>query len=221
MEREPARGRRVALYGGTFDPFHNGHLRMAVEVLESGEAERVVILPARVPPHKPGEAVSSPEDRLAMAVDAVGGIGGISVSDLDLRREGPSWTVDTIRAAREEWPGEEPLFVLGADSFAEIGLWHRFEELLASCDFLVLPRPGHAGAAALPPGVRVEPEEGGCYSGGAAYRLPGGRRALFPPLPVLDISSRAVRGKVRDGKCIRGLVPPAVERRILDRGLYR
>src|SRR5512138_2755378 len=145
MEREPAPRRRVALYGGTLDPFHNGHLRMAVEVLESGEAERVVILPARVPPHKPGEAVSPPEDRLAMAVDAVAGIAGISVSDLDLRREGPSWTVDTIRAAREEWPGEEPIFVLGADAFAEIGLWHRFGELLASCDFLVLPRPGHSG----------------------------------------------------------------------------
>jgi nicotinate-nucleotide adenylyltransferase len=156
-----------------------------------------------------------------MAAAAVEGIAGISVSDLELRREGPSWTIDTIRSAREEWPSEEPLFVLGADSFSEIGLWHRFEELLASCSFLVLPRPGHAGEEALPPGVRIEPEGDRCYSGGGRYRLPGGRTALFLSAPALDISSSSVRERVRNGRCIRGLVPPGVERYILEKGLYR
>jgi nicotinate-nucleotide adenylyltransferase len=214
--------RRLAVYGGTFDPFHNGHLRMAIEVREGLGLPVLFLVPSARPPHKPHPPVTPAEHRLAMARAAVAGVGGIEVLDLELRREGPSWSLPTVLEIREAHPGADVLFVIGADAFAEIATWHRHEELLSACDFLLLPRPGTAREAAFPPGVLLEPEEDRCYSlPGRSYRLPGGRRVLCPVLPVLDISSRAIREKVRRGRSVRGLVAPEVERYILEHGLYR
>ncbi|MBS1245288.1 MAG: nicotinate-nucleotide adenylyltransferase, partial [Deltaproteobacteria bacterium] len=128
----------------------------------------------------------------------------------------------TVREVSEGYPGAELLFLIGADAFAEIITWHRYLDLLAACDFLMLPRPGTPPEASFPPGLRIEMEGNRCYSlPGRSYRLPGGRRLLCPVLPVLDISSRSIREKVRQGRSIRGLVPPEVERYIADHGLYR
>lgn len=214
-------GRRLALYGGTFDPFHLGHLRMAIEVREALDLPEVVLLPAHDPPHKPGHPVLDAAHRLAMTRAAVEGLPGFSVSDAEIRRRGPSYTLLTVREFRAADPDAEILFVMGADSFSEVGGWYRSPELLAACDFVVLPRPGYADGAMLPAGVRVEREEPHCYSWpGSCFRLPGGRRAYCPDLPVLDIASRAIRDKVRSGRCIRGLVPPAVESYIAAHRLY-
>jgi nicotinate-nucleotide adenylyltransferase len=162
------------------------------------------------------------EDRLAMASAGVAGIEGISVLDLELRREGPSYSLLTVREIAERNPEADLLFLIGADAFAEITAWHRYGDLLAECDFLLLPRPGIAPEASFPPGIRIEPEGNRCYNlPGCSYRLPGGRRLLCPVLPVLDISSRSIREKVRRGRSLRGLVPPEVERYITDHGLYR
>jgi len=162
------------------------------------------------------------EDRLAMASTAVAGIEGISVLDLELRREGPSYSLLTVREVSEGNPGADLLFLIGADAFAEIATWHRYRDLLTACDFLLLPRPGIAPEASFPPGILIEPEGNRCYNlPGCSYRLPGGRRLLCPVLPVLDISSRSIREKVRRGRSLRGLVPTVVERYISDHGLYR
>ncbi len=214
--------RRVAIFGGTFDPFHNGHLRMAAEVLEGLSLSGLFLVPSARPPHKPLQPTTSAEDRLSMAAAAVAGIRGVSVLDLELRREGPSYSLLTVREIAEGNPGADILFLIGADAFAEIVTWHRYPELLAACDFLLLPRPGTPPEASFPPGIRIEMEGSGCYTlPGCTYRLPGGRRLLCPVLPVLDISSRSIRDKVRQGRSIRGLVPPEVERYIADHGLYR
>jgi len=192
---------------------------MAVEVRERLGIPRVVFLPSRVPPHKPDRPVTPAPHRLAMTAAAVAGIEGFEVSDLELAREGPSYSIDTVAAFRAADPGAEILFLIGADAFAEITTWHRWEELLALCDFVLLPR----GETPLsPPGpLRLETDAPGCYSWeGAAYRLPGGRRLLCPRLPVLEIASSAIRDKVRRGRLIRGLVPPEVERYIAAHGLY-
>ena len=212
----------IALFGGTFDPFHNGHLRMAIEVREGLPLRRLHLVPSAQPPHKPQQPVAPARHRYAMAEAAVAGVEGLSVLDLELRRDGPSYSLLTVREILAENPGIGLLFLLGADAFREIATWHRWEELLASCDFLLLPRPGTSPEASFPPGVRIEMEGDGCYSlPGRTYRLPGGRRLLCPDLPVLDISSRSIREKVRRGKSIRGLVPPEVERHIEAHALYR
>ena len=216
------RRRRIAVFGGTFDPFHNGHLRMAVEALEGLPLSDLFLVPAARPPHKPSRPMAPAEDRLAMAAAAVAGIGRISVLDLELRREGPSYSLLTAREVAEANPGADLLFLIGADAFAEIGTWHRYRDLLSACDFLMLPRPGTAPEASFPPGILIEPAGNRCYNlRGSSYRLPGGRRLLCPALPVLDISSRSIREKVRRGRSLRGLVPPEVERYIKDHGLYR
>ncbi|GAB4363548.1 MAG: nicotinate-nucleotide adenylyltransferase [Deltaproteobacteria bacterium] len=211
----------AALFGGTFDPFHLGHLRMGIEVREAFALPRVVFLPARHPPHKPGQPISAAEHRLAMARAATGGIPGFEVSDLELRREGPSYTLDTVLDFRRAEPDVDWIFVLGADSFAEISTWHRYRELLAACDFLLLPRPGTPAAPAPPEGLRIEKEKPHCYSwSGECYLLPGGRKLYCPAFPALDISSRGIREKVACGKSIRGLVPPEVESYIAEHRLY-
>jgi nicotinate-nucleotide adenylyltransferase len=212
---------RIALYGGTFDPFHNGHLRIAIEVREALGLPEIVLLPAHNPPHKPGRPVSEALHRLAMTRAAVEGLPGFAVSDAEIRRDGPSYTLLTVREFQAAHPGADILFVMGADSFAEIGSWYRCDELLAACDFVVLPRPGIAPDAAFPPGLPVELVEPHCYSWqGAAFRLPGGKRAYCPAVPALDIASSAIRDKVRSGRCIRGLVPPAVADYIVHHRLY-
>jgi nicotinate-nucleotide adenylyltransferase len=214
--------RRIGIFGGTFDPFHNGHLRMAVEVMEAFSLPELFLVPSARPPHKPSRPMATAEDRLAMASAAAAGIVGISVLDIELRREGPSYSLVTVREVSEGNPGADLLFLIGADAFAEIATWHRYRDLLAACDFLLLPRPGVAPEASFPPGIRIEQEGNGCYNlPGCSYRLPGGRRILCPALPVLDISSRSIREKVRRGRSLRGLVPPEVERYITDHGLYR
>jgi nicotinate-nucleotide adenylyltransferase len=216
------RRRRIAVFGGTFDPFHNGHLRMAVEVREGLSLHDLYLVPSARPPHKPSRPMAAAGDRLAMASAAVAGIEGISALDIELRREGPSYSLLTVRELSEATPGADLLFLIGADAFSEIATWHRYGDLLAACDFLLLPRPGSAPETSFPPGIRIEPEGNRCYNlRGSSYRLPGGRRLFCPALPVLDISSRSIREKVRRGRSLRGLVPPEVERYITDHGLYR
>ncbi len=212
----------AALFGGTFDPFHNGHLRMAIEVRETLHLSRIVFLPARRPPHKPGSPITGAVHRLAMVSEAVAGIPGFEVSDREIRRAGPSYSLITVREFSRAEPGTDWSFIMGADSFGEIATWHRYEEFLASCDIILLPRHGPPRSPAFPGGVRVEKEDPHCYSwDGERYRLPGGRALLCPALPALDISSSSIREKVRDGKSIRGLVPPEVEAYIALHGLYR
>jgi nicotinate-nucleotide adenylyltransferase len=211
----------VALFGGTFDPFHNGHLRMAIEVKETFRVSRVILFPAHHPPHKPKRPVSEARHRFAMVSAGAAGLPGIEASDIEFRREGPSYSLLTVLSFRRAEPDSQILFVMGADSFSEVSTWHRYEEFLSACDFVLLPRPGAGREPASPGGVRIEKEDPHCYSWvGSSYRLPGGRRLFCPSLPTLDISSSAIREKVRTGKCIRGLVPPDVERYVFDNGLY-
>jgi nicotinate-nucleotide adenylyltransferase len=212
----------VALFGGTFDPFHNGHLRMAIEVREGLSLPRLYLVPSAQPPHKPLQPVAPAHHRYAMAEASVAGVDGLSVLDCELRREGPSYSLLTVREILAANPGAEVLFLAGTDAFREIATWHRYPELLSACDFLLLPRPGTPPESAFPAGIRIEKEGDGCYSlPGGTYRLPGGRRLLCPDLPVLDISSRSIREKVRRGRSIRGLVPPEAERYIATHALYR
>ncbi len=154
---EPGRT-TAALFGGTFDPFHNGHLRMAIELAEALALSRVVLLVASRPPHKPGRPLSEADHRLAMAAAAVSGLPGFEVSDAEIRREGPSYSLDTVASFRRAEPGVDWIFAMGADSFAEVSTWHRYRELLAACDFALLPRPGAPGTPAAPPGLRLEKE---------------------------------------------------------------
>jgi len=221
----PTEANSIAIYGGTFDPFHNGHLRMAIEAQEMLEIETIFLVPSARPPHKPQQPVTPAKHRLAMLQAAVAGIEGLEVLDLELRRKGPSYSFHTVMEMKEAHPDSNILFLIGTDAFSEIISWHRYEELLEACDFLLLPRYRGPQEISFPPGVRLEPEKNHCYSlnnmAGCSYRLPGGHRVLCPSLPVLDISSSSIRKKVRSGKSVQGLLAPEVERYITEHELYQ
>jgi nicotinate-nucleotide adenylyltransferase len=190
----------AAIFGGTFDPIHLGHLVVADHVAEAAGLARVVFVPAGRPPHKAGRPITPARDRLAMVELAIAGNPRFSVSRLELESAGgPSFTIDTVRRWKAAGEGEVAL-ILGADSLVELDTWREPEALLAECRVLVVGRPG------------VDLER-------APAHLVG--KVTFIAAPRLDISSSEIRERVAAGRSIRYLVPEPVREYILGRDLYR
>ena len=197
----------IGILGGTFDPIHHGHLLVAEEVREALGLERVVLIPAAVPPHKPGRPVTAAEHRLAMVTLAIAGNPALAVSRVELDRGGASYTLDTLRAiARERGAAApEPWFILSSEALAGFPAWHEPERILELCRLAVVPRPG---SEALD--VRW-----------VAANFPGREdRVRFLAGPLLPISGSVVRHRAAAGRSVRYLVPDAVARYIADHDLY-
>jgi nicotinate-nucleotide adenylyltransferase len=205
------------LFGGTFNPIHWGHLVIAEEVREAFGLSTVLFVPAGCPPHKPEMPLAPASDRLRMVSLAVEGNPAFDVSSIELDREGPSYTVHTLEALRRERPRTAWLLIVGSDAFAEIGTWHRSEDLLALCGIVVIERPGApvAAAVAAAPGefrdaVAEMPGPGGEVTG-----------MVFPRrTAAIGVSSTGIRGRVAAGRSIRYLVPEKVMEYISIRKLY-
>jgi nicotinate-nucleotide adenylyltransferase len=197
---------RVGVLGGTFDPIHHAHLVAAQEVLHTLALDCVLFVPAGNPPHKPARPISAAHHRVAMVSLAVAGRTGFQLSRVDVERPGPHFTYDTLTILRERWPaGTRFFFIVGTDSLAELGAWHRPEGIVTLADLAVVRRPG----------VRVDMEA-------LEARLPGlGSQLHWVSMPLLEIASTDLRARVRDGRPITFLVPQAVEDYILEHGLYR
>lgn len=211
---------KTGILGGTFNPVHLAHLRIADEVRDTFALDRVLFIPAASPPHKAMEGEVPFETRCAMVRLATADNPAFAVSDMEGRRPGKSYSIDTIRTLREEHPGDEFFFIVGSDSFLDIGSWYDYEAIFASCNLVVVARPGAEATnlyAALPVAITAQ----FCYypaenriahrSGYSVYSLAG--------VP-LDISSRSIRGLARLGRSIRYLVPEAVERYINEQRIY-
>ena len=132
---------KLGILGGTFDPIHLAHLRIAEEVRLALELDRVFFVPASNPPHRPGP-VAAAADRLEMVRIATASNPAFEVSDLELRREGRSYTVDTLRAVSARHPGSELWFIIGSDAVAEIDSWREPDEVLRLARFAIVSRPG-------------------------------------------------------------------------------
>ena len=219
---------RIALFGGSFDPPHHGHLAVAREAIERLQLDEVWMAPVGAQPLKLGAAATSYEDRLAMVRLAVAGIPGIVASTVDApRNDGrPNFTIDvlaTLRAAMP--PDDELLFLLGADAFLALKHWHCADDLLFLCDFIVAGRPGFStddAHHALPPGIDAERV---VKPGAVAWTLrdEAGRRSnlyLLPDLQV-DVSATDIRSAIAGDKSAEGVLTPAVRRYIEQNGLYR
>ncbi len=196
---------RVGVLGGTFDPIHNGHLVAAEEIRAQLRLDRVVFVPAGLPPHKLTDDVSSVDHRLAMVKLAVAGNPCFTVSHVDIDRFGPCYTVDTIELLWDEWGFEVELyFIMGSDSLADVLTWHKPERLIRLCRLAVVERPGY----------RVDMEE-------LERLLPGiASRIHFINSPQLDISSTDIQRRVREGLPIKYQTPDAVEEYIYEHELY-
>ena len=192
---------RIGLYGGTFDPIHFGHLRAAENAREELGLDLVAFVPAAVPPHR-GAPVSAASDRLAMVRIATTPYAAFEAWDHELRREGPSYTIETVEALVAAHAADAFVLVVGADTWPEIPTWREPERLLALVEVAVVDRPGYASTPLTPP-------------------FPGARGARRVCGPGLPLSASAIREHARSGRSVRFLVPDAVADYIGERGLYR
>lgn len=213
-------GRRIGLLGGTFDPVHNGHLGMAEFVLESLGLDSVLFIPSARPPHKGHVRVSSFEHRLAMVEIAVRNNPRLFVSDLEARRSGPSYSIDTLK---ELWvlldENVELVFIIGMDAFIELSTWKNCEELTSYADLAVVARPNHPlgqiGKVVSRLGHYLLTPQGSCWS--AADR-PG---RIYPlEMAPIPISSTDVRQKAKNHSSLAGLVPGAVAEYLMEHNLF-
>ena len=197
---------RVGVFGGTFDPIHIGHLVSAEEARVELKLERVVFVPAGLPPHKLDHVMSPVEHRLAMVELAIASNPHFAVSRVDIDRFGPCYTVDTIELLRDEWgPGVEIYFIMGSDSLLDILTWHNPRRLIRLCRFAVVSRPGY----------QVDLDELDALLPGLASRV------QMLNAPELAISSTNIQRRVREGLSIKYQVPEAVEDYIHQHGLYQ
>jgi len=198
--------RPLALLGGTFDPVHNAHLRVAWEAAEYLDAE-VRLLPANVPPHR-AQPLATAHQRAALVRVALAGQDRLVLDTRELQREGPSYTVDTLLDLRAEVGEQRPLVLLiGADAFAGLPDWHRWKELFDLAHIGVLTRPGHSGA--LPTELRTKVASRRCSDVRFVQEAPAGRVLTIPVTP-LDISATRIRELLAEGRDPRWLVPDAV-----------
>jgi nicotinate-nucleotide adenylyltransferase len=195
---------RVGILGGTFNPPHLGHLVAAQEAYRELDLDQVMLIPAGTPPHKPVEDEPGAEHRIELCRLAVGDDARFTVSDLELRRDGPSFTVDTLDVLRSQSPSDDLFLILGGDIAAGLPNWHEPERVLELATVAIAKRRGTAKAAVQD----------------ALAQLKGGERARFFEMPRIGISSTMVRRRVRAGQPIRYFVPDGVMHYIETHGLY-
>ncbi|MHC1753591.1 nicotinate (nicotinamide) nucleotide adenylyltransferase [Humidesulfovibrio sp.] len=206
---------RIGILGGSFNPIHAGHMRMAVEAREAVGLERVLLMPAGEPPHKPVEAMLPFAHRLRLVELAVRGVSGLSASGLEGSRPGPSYTVETLAALREKSPDDELTFIIGSESFLALPVWRRGLEMPLLASVAVGLRPGAdaesiiAFAEATWPGMeRVSP---------TLLRFATGNSLHLVTMPVFEVTSTDVRLRWRARRSLSMLVPFAAEE-IIERG---
>lgn len=195
---------RLGLLGGTFNPPHLGHLVCAQEAHSQLGLDRVLFVPARIPPHKPVEHEPGPEHRLQLCRLAVAADERFAVSDMELQREGLSFTVDTLKMLRTQAPQDELVLIIGGDIAAGLTEWHEPEQVLELATVAIAARRGTSRDAV----------------DGTLAQLDAGDRARFFAMPRIEVSSTMLRRRVGAGEPIRYFVPNQVEDYIQRHGLY-
>jgi len=220
---------RIGLFGGTFNPIHTGHLRIAAEIKEHFALDRIIFIPTGLPPHKGDSEVMDPIHRLHMTKLAVAPHKDFSVSPVEAERKGFSYSIDTVKFfQRELGDTAELYFILGMDAFLEIRTWKDTDELLTLCHFIVIPRPGYRfsdlKSLDMPPLNRLEAAELDKLDKGEITRLSmklTGRYHLFlERITPCDISSTGLRALIKEGREVKNLLPESVLLYIMKKGLY-
>ena len=225
MRAGPASERdRIGIFGGTFNPIHLGHLRAADEVVEVLDLERMIFVPSAQPPHKRSSAddpIAPAVERLAWVRAAIAGHPRFEADAIELEREGPSYSVDTIRTLRQRIGDEPPVFVIGHDAFVEVGTWHEPEALFATAHLAVIARPPNAdGTLAdwIPKCVRDDIELADDGRSGRHRRAETWIRLL--EIRTLDVSASDIRARLREGRSVRYLLPELAIDAVLRSGIY-
>lgn len=212
---------RVGIIGGTFNPIHFGHLRMAEEVRETLCLDKVVFIPTCMTPLKEGTDISA-DDRLEMTELAIKGNPGFAASDIEIKRGGRSYTYDTLMGLGKAHPEFKELhLIIGSDAFNEIASWYRSEELFRLADFVVVTRPGYQPKP-LEEVLGVELAGKFWYdSTSNLFQSRFNKTVRYIQTTLLDISSSAIRRRIGEGRSVKYLLAPEVAHYIAEKGLYR
>jgi len=206
-EKSMKRHRRIGILGGTFNPIHLGHLLIAQDATEQMALDCVKLIPSATPPHKTPDALAGARDRIQMIRLAIRGNRRFEVDDMEVRRGGTSYSVDTLTELRRRHPTAEFYFIIGADSLRELHLWREVGRLVRLCTFVTVPRPG----------FEARPIVDRRLDAASRKRL----RQYVLRGHCCDIASREIRARVASGRSIRYLVPDAVTEYIRRHGLYQ
>jgi nicotinate-nucleotide adenylyltransferase len=198
---------RIGVFGGSFDPVHYGHLRLAEACREAARLDRVLFMPAATAPHKRDVPLASAKDRVEMLKLAIGGHEAFAVSELELERGGVSYTVDTLTELAKVHAGAELFLLMGADTFLDLPNWREPQRVLELALPLVVRRGGMAAPDEDAFGWIAEPRRSQI------------RKAMVE-MPVSEISSSGIRSAVGAGRSVRYLVPRGVEKFIESQGVY-
>lgn len=200
--------KRYAIMGGTFDPIHFGHLAAAEAVRESLHCQKVIFIPSGNPPHKADRVLTASQRRYAMTSQAVSSNPYFEVSDIEINRNGYTYTLDTIKELKSLYGDDiELLFITGADALLEIETWYKVEELLAQCSFVAVTRPGYDKTRLEQKLSDLRSKYNGVF--------------FIVDVPGLNISSTDIRNRIMSGSSIRYLLPESVVQYIFENGLYR
>jgi nicotinate-nucleotide adenylyltransferase len=207
----------IGIFGGTFDPIHMGHLRVAEEIREIFSLEKIYFVPGGIPPHKRRRKITGAEERLHMVKAAVKGNRFFQVSEIETKRSGPSYTIDTLKDFEKRF--EELYFLIGIDAFSQIDTWHLYQELFYHTNFIVMTRPSgkkQTISEMLPGDVKKEIRK----SADTMWTHRSGKRIYLHDITQIDISSTKIKELLKKDRSIRYLVPASVEKIITERGLY-
>lgn len=211
---------RLGILGGTFDPIHFGHLRAAEEMCEDLNLSKVLIMPGSQPPHKDGKRITTFHHRLEMARIGSQISEYLEVIDIEGKREGPSYSIETLREIRDYYNSKLGLyFILGSDAFKEIKTWKEYGRLFEISHFVVLKRPG---ISLTQMAKFVESLNAGFKKGKNKNTFTNsiGNHIIFKSPTLMDISSTKIRKAIGEGNSIRYLLPEKVRQYILEKGLY-
>lgn len=201
--------KKIAMLGGTFNPIHNGHIQMALGFVKALKLDSLLLMPANIPPHKRFVDAVSAGDRLAMCRLAAAGYPALEACDLELRRQGPSYTADTLEQLKELFPGDELYLIMGADMFLTVQDWKRAETIVHSAVLCAAPRDDDSYNKLTE------------HAQALTRRFGDSVRCQIVDLPLVDISSTQIRARVAQGLPLTGLVPPSVEEYMKSKGLYQ
>lgn len=215
---------KIGILGGTFNPIHYGHLAAAEEVWSRLKLDQVLFVPSFLPPHKQDEVIPSATQRQEMVALAIAGNPHFSLSDLEVKREGMSYSIDTVTELRRLQPAADFYFITGLDSFLEIQTWKEWERLLSLCKFIVLSRPGYAftdlaSINFMHKAVNTLRALDQRELRRAVLEI-GNSAVYLEQIPLYDISSTDIRQRVRQGRTIKYLLPECVETYIIKNKLY-
>jgi nicotinate-nucleotide adenylyltransferase len=214
---------RIGIFGGTFNPIHNGHVKAALEVQKTFLLDKVLFIPSYIPPHKGAPDIAPPSHRLVMIKLAVSSYPQLIPSPIEIEARGKSYSIRTLEKLKKQFPDAWMFFILGVDAFLEIETWREYKKVLEQCHFVVISRPGYdlrkakkiLGENYADRMIRVSD------SASSRKWIMHHNKIFLLSIYALDIASKDIRKKVKRGESIAGLVDDRVEDHIRKNKLYQ